>query len=130
LAQLAAGRVEALESWVRTAGSNGGPPSVRLLACGGVMVFTAYRDMGLRCGGGAVFRGESASRLAVRRDPKGLYAKALRGELRGFTGVDDPYEEPLSPDLVLDNAEPPPERNAEVLANFVLERVGYRALRE
>ncbi|WP_193322845.1 adenylyl-sulfate kinase [Pyrobaculum calidifontis] len=63
--------------------------------------------------------------VAIRRDPKGLYARALRGELRGFTGVDDPYEEPLSPDLVLDNAEPPPERNAEVLAGFVLERVEY-----
>jgi len=45
--------------------------------------------------------------------------------LKGFTGVDDPYEEPLSPDLALNNAEPPPERNAEVLAGFVLERVGY-----
>jgi len=67
--------------------------------------------------------------VAIKRDPKGLYAKALRGELKGFTGVDDPYEEPLSPDLVLNNAEPPPERNAEVLANFVLERLGYGASR-
>jgi len=33
------------------------------------------------------------------RDPKGLYRKTRRGELSGFTGVDDPYEEPLSPDL-------------------------------
>ena len=36
-----------------------------------------------------------------QRDPKGLYAKA-RGELTGFTGIDDPYEPPLEPDLVLD----------------------------
>jgi bifunctional enzyme CysN/CysC len=36
-----------------------------------------------------------------RRDPKGLYAKARRGEISGFTGVDDPYEAPSSPDLVL-----------------------------
>jgi adenylyl-sulfate kinase len=34
-----------------------------------------------------------------RRDPKGLYAKARRGELTGMTGVDDPYEEPSAPDL-------------------------------
>jgi len=54
-----------------------------------------------------------------------IYARALRGELRGFTGANDPYEEPLSPDLVLDNAAPLPERNAEVLVNFVLERVGH-----
>lgn len=36
-----------------------------------------------------------------RRDPKGLYAKARAGELRGFTGIDDPYEAPLDPDLEL-----------------------------
>jgi bifunctional enzyme CysN/CysC len=33
------------------------------------------------------------------RDPKGLYARALRGEIKGMTGVDDPYEEPDEPDL-------------------------------
>lgn len=38
----------------------------------------------------------------MRRDPKGLYARALRGEVRNFTGVDDPYEPPLSPELTLD----------------------------
>ena len=36
-----------------------------------------------------------------RRDPKGLYKKARAGELRGFTGIDDPYEPPLSPELWL-----------------------------
>lgn len=39
-----------------------------------------------------------------RRDPKGLYAKARSGDLPGFTGIDDPYEEPEDPDLVLDTA--------------------------
>ena len=38
----------------------------------------------------------------VRRDPKGLYAKALSGELPEFTGVSDPYEEPSHPELRLD----------------------------
>lgn len=37
----------------------------------------------------------------ARRDPKGLYARARSGELRGFTGVDDPYEVPTAPDLRL-----------------------------
>lgn len=37
----------------------------------------------------------------VRRDPKGLYARAQAGQLKGFTGVDDPYEPPLSPDVEL-----------------------------
>ena len=37
-----------------------------------------------------------------RRDPKGLYARARAGELKGLTGVDAPYEAPENPDLVLD----------------------------
>ena len=39
--------------------------------------------------------------VCEERDPKGLYAKARAGELKGFTGIDDPYEEPDSPDLVI-----------------------------
>ena len=39
--------------------------------------------------------------LCERRDPKGLYAKARAGELRGMTGIDDPYEAPERPELVL-----------------------------
>jgi adenylylsulfate kinase len=38
----------------------------------------------------------------VRRDVKGLYAKALRGEIGNFTGVSDPYEEPLQPEVVVE----------------------------
>jgi bifunctional enzyme CysN/CysC len=47
-----------------------------------------------------------------RRDPKGLYARARAGEITGFTGVDDPYEAPLAPDLVLTPADGPPEQQA------------------
>jgi adenylyl-sulfate kinase len=43
------------------------------------------------------------------RDPKGLYAKARAGEISGFTGLDDPYETPLNPDLVIDTTETSPE---------------------
>ena len=39
--------------------------------------------------------------VCEQRDPKGLYAKARAGELTGFTGIDDPYEPPLTPDLVV-----------------------------
>src|SRR5262249_56666963 len=42
------------------------------------------------------------------RDPKGLYAKARAGELTGFTGVDDPYEAPEHPDLVIAADREPP----------------------
>ena len=38
----------------------------------------------------------------ARRDVKGLYEKAFAGEIKGFTGVDDPYEEPSNPELVVD----------------------------
>ncbi len=51
------------------------------------------------------------------RDPKGLYKKARAGEIRHFTGIDDPYELPDSPELVLDSAQRPPnELAAEVVA--------------
>ena len=39
----------------------------------------------------------------IKRDPKGLYKKAIAGEIKGFTGIDAPYEEPLSPEISLDN---------------------------
>jgi len=47
-----------------------------------------------------------------RRDPKGLYAQARRGELTGFTGIDDPYEPPIVPELVLTAAEGEPDAQA------------------
>jgi adenylylsulfate kinase len=40
----------------------------------------------------------------VERDVKGLYKKAIAGEIKGFTGVSDPYEEPLNPELVVDSS--------------------------
>jgi adenylylsulfate kinase len=50
------------------------------------------------------------------RDPKGLYRKARAGEIKGFTGIDDPYEAPESPELVLSAADKTPD----VLADEVL----------
>ena len=47
------------------------------------------------------------------RDVKGLYARHARGELRGLTGVDDPYEPPLFPELVLATTAETPERSAD-----------------
>ena len=53
----------------------------------------------------------------ARRDPKCLYAKAFAGEIKEFTGVSDPYEEPRAPEIVLDTeAETPEESAAKVLA--------------
>jgi adenylyl-sulfate kinase len=50
-----------------------------------------------------------------RRDPKGLYARARAGELTGLTGVDDPYEPPESPDVVVRGDEPVEDAVARVL---------------
>jgi adenylylsulfate kinase len=49
----------------------------------------------------------------MRRDVKGMYRKALAGEITGFTGVDDPYEEPQSPELVLDTDSETVEESVE-----------------
>jgi adenylylsulfate kinase len=51
----------------------------------------------------------------ARRDVKGLYAKAFAGEITGFTGVDDPYEEPAHPELVIDTEEHDPEESARLI---------------
>jgi bifunctional enzyme CysN/CysC len=52
---------------------------------------------------------------AERRDPKGLYRKARRGELRHFTGIDSPYEPPETPEIHLDTLRLSPEAAAEVV---------------
>jgi adenylylsulfate kinase len=62
--------------------------------------------------------------IAANRDPKGLYAKALAGEITGFTGVDDPYEEPENPELVVDTmVQTPLESLRSVLER--LRELGY-----
>lgn len=60
--------------------------------------------------------------LCARRDPKGLYAKAHRGELRNFTGVDSPYEPPHAPDLILDSGTYEAEALADLLLELMLDR--------
>jgi len=50
-----------------------------------------------------------------RRDPKGLYKKARKGEITNMTGIQDPYEEPESPDIVIETEEGTPEQSADLL---------------
>ena len=60
----------------------------------------------------------------VRRDVKGLYEKALRGEIANFTGVSDPYEPPVNPEVIVDtDRESVEESAAKILA--ALEQLGY-----
>jgi adenylylsulfate kinase len=58
----------------------------------------------------------------ARRDVNGLYEKALKGEIKGFTGVDDPYEEPTSPDLRIDTEQHEPEESARLILEHLEER--------
>jgi adenylylsulfate kinase len=53
--------------------------------------------------------------IAAHRDPKGLYKKALAGEITGFTGVDDPYEAPEHPEITVDTLSQTPEESLQVV---------------
>src|SRR5262249_55263768 len=55
------------------------------------------------------------------RDTKGMYAKARRGEITGFTGIDDPYEPPEHPELRLETVMPTPEDNARRILQYLLQ---------
>jgi bifunctional enzyme CysN/CysC len=55
----------------------------------------------------------------IARDPKGLYEKALKGDIRDFTGISAPYEEPVSPELSIDTAEETIDACVEQLVNYV-----------
>ena len=57
-----------------------------------------------------------------QRDPKGLYRKARAGQLKGFTGIDDPYEAPLRPELTIDATAVSPQEAALRLINSLEER--------
>jgi adenylylsulfate kinase len=62
--------------------------------------------------------------LSQNRDPKGLYKKALAGQIKGFTGVDDPYEVPERPELVLDTMVESPEGSLQRTLTR-LQELGY-----
>ena len=59
----------------------------------------------------------------ARRDVKGLYEKAFKGEIKEFTGVSDPYEEPTDPEIVLDTEAHSPEESAALVV-AELEKLG------
>ena len=61
-----------------------------------------------------------------RRDPKHLYARARAGEIAGFTGVDDPYEPPLAPELTVDTTELPADAAAGRILAWLAQPVAAR----
>jgi len=62
--------------------------------------------------------------VCVERDAKGLYKKALAGEIKNYTGIDDPYEEPLNPEVVLKTDKETPEESARKVIQK-LDELGY-----
>jgi sulfate adenylyltransferase len=60
--------------------------------------------------------------VCEQRDIKGMYAKARRGEIKGFTGIDDPYEEPLNAEIRFDTTGCSPEYNAHQIINYLIDR--------
>ena len=56
-----------------------------------------------------------------KRDYKGLYDKAIRGEIPNFTGISDPYEEPEDPDIILDTEKLTPEEAKNIVIDYVKE---------
>ena len=58
--------------------------------------------------------------VAEQRDPKGLYKKARRGELKNFTGIDSPYEPPQKPEIRVDTTTQSPEQAAELIVNHLI----------
>lgn len=106
--------------------------AARLLAKNGVIgivkavsPYRATRDAIRQDAGRFVEVHVSTSReVCIDRDPKGVWARALAGEIRNFTGVDDPYEEPLNADAVVDLGRVSAEDGAEVVLE-ALARLGY-----
>ena len=62
-----------------------------------------------------------------RRDVKGIYAQARRGEITNFTGISDPYEPPLAPEIALGTTESTPEQNARRVLDYLIRQGLLRA---
>lgn len=60
--------------------------------------------------------------ICMQRDPKGLYQQALAGKIKNFTGISDPYEPPVSPDLILDTSSESAEQSALRVVELLISR--------
>ncbi|PLV56400.1 adenylyl-sulfate kinase [Thermotoga sp. SG1] len=60
--------------------------------------------------------------VLIKRDPKGLYKKALAGEIKEFTGISAPYEEPEDPEIILETDKETVEESVEKILNYLKER--------
>jgi sulfate adenylyltransferase len=62
--------------------------------------------------------------VCEERDVKGLYAMARAGEIKNFTGIDDPYEEPVEPEITLKTVGISPKENARLIIDYLI-NLGY-----
>jgi bifunctional enzyme CysN/CysC len=65
---------------------------------------------------------ETPLSVAEQRDPKGLYKKARRGDLKNFTGIDSPYERPEAPEILVDTSSMSAEQCAEKVISIMKQR--------
>ncbi|MBS1553128.1 MAG: adenylyl-sulfate kinase, partial [Bacteroidetes bacterium] len=61
--------------------------------------------------------------ICESRDVKGLYKKARKGEIKHFTGIDSPYEEPVNPEFIIDTEKNPAEKSTEELYEFIKKKL-------
>jgi adenylyl-sulfate kinase len=98
----------------------------RVLARNGVIsimsAINPYEEVRNQIGGELVYVKSSLDEVA-RRDVKGLYKKAFSGEIKNFTGVSDPFEEPGSPSLTLNTDLEAVEESAEKLYSYILKNI-------
>ncbi len=65
---------------------------------------------------------DASIEVCEARDPKGLYKKARSGELKGFTGIDDPYEAPEKPDITIHSGEMTPQEGSMRILGYLVEK--------
>jgi sulfate adenylyltransferase len=93
-----------------------------LVICAAISPYRAVRDEARQMMGDGQFVEvfvDTPLEECERRDTKGMYAKARRGEIREFTGIDDPYEAPLNPEIRLNTLTHKPEENARLIYDYL-----------
>ena len=97
-----------------------------MVICAAISPYRATRENVRNMVGEGFMEVHMASPLEFceENDIKGLYAKARRGEIKGFTGIDDPYEEPINPEFTISAVDTTPQANAQILVDKLIE-MGY-----
>ena len=96
-----------------------------IVLCSFVSPYTENRDFALSiCKNFIEVYVKASLDTCIQRDVKGMYKKALNGEIKGFTGIDDPYEEPENPEIVVETDKESVEESVEKVLSKLTE-LGY-----